>query len=116
MTQLTGLLELSLAFKLRPCKEFGAGSIGLRFGVGPSPICSRTGSTSARSPIGVRCVAARMNRSSAATCSSGRDGIVRLTRSGATKGLLIATGGNTTDFKFIEAARSCAASRTKGCR
>ena len=34
MTQLTGLLELSLAFKQRPCKEFGAGSIGLRFGVG----------------------------------------------------------------------------------
>jgi hypothetical protein len=34
-----------------------------------SPICSRTGSTSARSPIGVRCIAASMSRSSAATCS-----------------------------------------------
>jgi hypothetical protein len=32
------------------------------------------------------------------------------------QGLLIATEGNTTDFKFIEAARSCATSRTKGCR
>jgi hypothetical protein len=29
MTRLTSLLELSLAFKQRPCKEFGAGSIGL---------------------------------------------------------------------------------------
>src|ERR1700720_3949546 len=35
----------------------------------PLPICSTTGSTSARSPTGVRCIAASMSRSSAATCS-----------------------------------------------
>src|SRR5262245_49321835 len=34
-----------------------------------SPICSRTDSTSARSIIGVRCIAVSMSRSSAATCS-----------------------------------------------
>jgi site-specific DNA recombinase len=34
-----------------------------------SPICSRTGSTSARSITGVRYIAASMSRSSAATCS-----------------------------------------------
>jgi hypothetical protein len=33
------------------------------------PICSRTGSTSARSSIGVKCIAASIRRSSAATCS-----------------------------------------------
>ena len=33
------------------------------------PICSRTGSTSARSPIGARCIAASMSRSSTAICS-----------------------------------------------
>jgi DNA invertase Pin-like site-specific DNA recombinase len=33
----------------------------------PLPICSRTGSTSAKSPIGVRCIAASMSRFSPAT-------------------------------------------------
>ena len=36
---------------------------------GRSPICSRTGSTLARSSIGARCIAASMSRSSTATCS-----------------------------------------------
>ena len=34
-----------------------------------SPISAKTGSTSARSPIGARCIAASTNRSSAGTCS-----------------------------------------------
>jgi DNA invertase Pin-like site-specific DNA recombinase len=47
----------------------GRRSGGIRFGVGPLPICSKTGSTSARSPIAARCIAASTNRSSAETCS-----------------------------------------------
>jgi site-specific DNA recombinase len=45
----------------------GRKSGGIRFGVGSLAICSRTGSTSAKSPIGVRCIAASMSRFSPAT-------------------------------------------------
>ena len=47
----------------------GRQSGGIRFGVGRLPLSSRTGSTSARLPIGVRCIGASMSRSLAATCS-----------------------------------------------
>ena len=116
MTQLTGLLELSLAFKQRPCKEFGAGSIGLRFGVGSLAHLLKN-----RFYIGEITYRGEV-RSGKDEPILGRDLFERSRWDRAPytlwrdQGLLIATEGNTTDFKFIEAARSCATSRTKGCR